>query len=297
MAEANRQSLDVIQRWMQSVIVHPEGVTAGLESASRAGEVEQGADRVEELIGRSRAQTSIERLQVYSNAYRARLVEVLIGEYPAFVHALDEEAFVGLAAGYLEAYPPSSYTLGELGRSFADYLAATRPPHESEAGTPDWADFLIDLARLERCYSEVFDGPGTEGVPALMPGVFRDLTPQQWLSSRLDVAPCLRLAVFQFPVHEYASAVRQQQEPEFPTAQITRLVIHRRDYIVRRKGMDAIEFELLTWLVEGKSIGEALEGLLNTNPESCVTPEQLRRWFQEWAAAGFFIGLRREESN
>jgi hypothetical protein len=167
MANRPPQPLDVIQRWMQSVIVHPAGVAAGIKSASQTSEIEQGADRLEELICRSRAQTSIERLEVYSNAYKARLIDVLIGDYPAFVHALGEEAFVGLASGYLEVHPPVSYTLGELGRSFADYLIQTRPPNESEDGSPDWADFLIDLARLERCYSEVFDGPGIEELPPL----------------------------------------------------------------------------------------------------------------------------------
>lgn len=296
MDDRNPPPLDVIQRWMQSVIVHPAGVTAGIESASRVGEVRQGPDRVDELICRSVAQTSIERLQVYSNAYKARLIEVLIGEYPAFVHALGEEAFVGLASGYLEAHPPSSYTLGELGRAFADYLAATRPPNDSDEGLPDWADFLIDLARLERCYSEVFDGPGIEKLPPLQPDHLRELAPDQWLASRLVVAPCLRLALFQFPVHEYASAVRRQEEPDLPDAEITRLVIHRRDYVVRRTAIDAVQFDLLTRLVEGVSIGQSLEGLFEANPDSpVVTAEALRTWFRDWAAAGFFTGLVSEE--
>jgi hypothetical protein len=291
MANRPPQPLDVIQRWMQSVIVHPEGVTAGIQSASRAGEIEQGADRVDELICRSRAQTSIERLEVYSNAYKARLIEVLIGEYPAFVHALGEEAFVGLASGYLEVHPPASYTLGELGRSFADYLLETRPPNESEDGSPDWADFLIDLARLERCYSEVFDGPGIEELPPLDSERFRHLSPEQWITCRLVAAPCLRLAVYRFPVHEYASAVRQQQEPESPIAEVTRLAIHRREYVVRRTAIDAIQFGLLTRLVEGASIGQALEQLIEANSQAVVTADELSAWFRDWAAAGFFIGL------
>ncbi|MDB5346210.1 MAG: hypothetical protein JWP89_4587 [Schlesneria sp.] len=291
MADQPPQPLDVIQRWMQSVIVHPAGVAAGIDSASHTGEIEQGADRVDELICRSRAQTSIERLEVYSNAYKARLIEVLIGEYPAFVHALGEEAFVGLASGYLEVHPPASYTLGELGRFFADYLLETRPPNESEDGSPDWADFLIDLARLERCYSEVFDGPGIEELPPLDAERFRHLSPEQWITCRLVAAPCLRLAAYRFPVHEYASAVRHQQEPESPIAQVTRLAIHRREYVVRRTTIDAIQFGLLTRLVEGASIGQALEQLIEANSQAVVTADELSAWFRDWAAAGFFIGL------
>ncbi|HEY4259223.1 MAG TPA: DNA-binding domain-containing protein [Schlesneria sp.] len=291
MADQPSQPLDVIQRWMQSVIVHPGGVAAGIDSASHTGEIKQGADCVEELICRSRAQTSIERLEVYSNAYKARLIEVLIGEYPAFVHALGEDAFIGLASGYLEVHPPASYTLGELGRSFADYLAETRPPNDSEDGSPDWADFLIDLARLERCYSEVFDGPGIEELPPLDPDCFRHLTPEQWVTSRLVAAPCLRLAVYRFPVHEYASSVRHQQEPDSPIAEITRLAIHRREYVVRRTTIDAIQFDLLTRLVEGASIGQALDQLMAANSQAVVTADELTAWFRDWAAAGFFAGL------
>ena len=285
--------LDVIQRWMQSVIVHSEGVEAGIESAAAQGMIAVRPGQIEELICRSRGQSSIERLEVYSNAYRARLLEVLIGEYPALVEALGEEAFVGLASGYLDVHPPSSYTLGDLGRSFAEHLALSRPANQNQDGTPDWADFLIDLARLERIYSEVFDGPGIEGHSILQPDDVRHLSPEQWHGACLIPAPCLRLESFRFPVHEYATAIRHHQEPVVPATQQTRLAITRREFIVRRVELAEAEFAALSVLIEGRSVGEALEWAFkgSLSPADALAAE-IGHWFRNWAAASYFVGLR-----
>ena len=330
METSDLPSLDVIQRWMQTVMVHPEGVAAGIESDAAQAEISLTADRIEELIGRSQSQTSLERLAVYSNAYWSRLLEVMIGEYPALVHAIGEEAFVELNSGYLQEHPSGSYTLALLGRSFPEYLAKTRPPRETRPGheaqpsdearppnssddaPPDWADFVIDLARLERIYSEVFDGPGIEQQATLPADEVRGLTSEQWLAARLIPAPCLRLATFRFPVQDYATAVRTGLQPDPPSAQATRLAITRRDYIVRRVALGENEFIVLSALVAGRSIGEALESLIakkttpsveapmtlssdetSTAASSVATStDEVHSWFRNWAIAGYFIGLR-----
>lgn len=291
MATNEQPQLDVVQRWMQAVIVHPDGVAAGIESVAAQSEVTVTADRVEEVIDRSHTQSSIERLEVYANAYRARLMEVLVGEYPALVHAIGEEVFVELANGYLEAHPPRSYTLAVLGKYFPDYLAKSRPARDDDQ--PDWADFLIDLARLERIYSEVFDGPGIEQITAISEDDLRGLSVEAWLHSKLIPAPCLRLATFDFPVHEYATDVRCERQPTPPLAQTTHLAITRRDFIVRRVGLSEPEFKVLSALIAGQTISEALESLLQTTrqPAAEIT-DDVRRWFQTWTVARYFVGIR-----
>lgn len=285
--------LSTIQRWMQSVITHPDGVAAGVASDAARQQIQVDASSIESLIGRSQSQTSLERLQIYSNAYHARLIEVLMGEYPALMHALEEEAFVGLATEYLQVHPPASYTLSHLGRAFPDFLAQTRPARDDEDGSPDWADFLIDLARLERCYSEVFDGPGIEGQSSLQANELRSLTPDQWLMTRLIPAPCLRLKTFRFAVHEYASAIRQNREADddFTTPRPTFLAITRRDYIVRRASLPEPEYRVLCSLIAGRTVGTALNVAVANHPDSCESlARQVNRWFRHWSAAGYFSG-------
>ena len=145
------RQLAQIQRWLQAVITHPDGVEAALSASEARAEIDVPPERIEDVVEPSRRRTSIERLEVYANAYYARLLECLRDEFPALLHAVGEEVFDGLAFGYLQSYPSQSYTLSELSRQFAQYLEETRPRDEDEtSGAPSWPDFMIDLVRLER---------------------------------------------------------------------------------------------------------------------------------------------------
>lgn len=281
-----------IQRWMQSVITHPDGIEAAIASEQARSEIDVDPQDVESVITRSRALTSIERLQVYGNAYYARLLECLREEFPALVHAVGEETFSGFAFGYLQQYPSTSYTLANLGREFPRYLSETRPATAKPDGEPDWADFLIDLARLERTYAEVFDGPGGEDGQLLQPGDLAGISPERWTQARLVPVESLRLLELSFPVHEYATAVRKQDEqPAVPQPSPTYLVVGRRNYIVRRQAVTLPEFTVLQAIAAGRRVEEAIEALANALPDDAnleFLASDLQRWFRNWAAAGYF---------
>src|SRR5271170_7709909 len=131
----NRQELRQlaqIQRWLQAVITHPDGGEAGLASALARNEIDVSPDRVEDVVDPSKRRTSVERLEVYANAYYARLLECLRDEFPALLHAVGDDVFDGLAFGYLQAYPSTSYTLSNLSRNFAQFLEETRPRDDDD---------------------------------------------------------------------------------------------------------------------------------------------------------------------
>jgi hypothetical protein len=278
-----------LQRWLQAVITHPAGVEAGIESDTARREIALDCRQLEQVITRSRALTSIERLRVYGNAYYARLLECLRDEFPALVHAAGAEAFDGFAFGYLQRYPSTSYTLGQLGRDFPTYLAETKPQPAQATDQPDWADFLIDLARLERTYSEVFDGPGTEGERLLDSEQLARVSLERWPGARLVPVECLRLMSFHYPVHEYATAVRQGNKPQPPDRSPTYLIISRRDYIVRRAAVSREQFELLQALAAGTPVAAAIEqSALAEQADLEALATSLREWFKTWASAGYF---------
>ncbi|MBT6495852.1 MAG: DUF2063 domain-containing protein [Planctomycetaceae bacterium] len=288
MSETPRK-LGQVQQWMQAVIMHPDGVVGGIESTAAQTHIDVSVNDIEQVIKRSQAQNSIERLQVYGNAYFARLVEVLRDEFPALQHAIGEEAFDGFAFGYLQAYPSHSYTLADLSRNFSQYLRETRPPADAEEEGPDWIEFLIDLAALERTYSEVFSGPGPEAGDHLKPGELQEIPPERWADATLIPMPCLRLMKFGFPVHEYATAVRQGGDPHPPDPQETNLVIGRRDFVVRRKAVGRVELEMLSAIVDGLALGDAIQRVLEqTDVEFEALAAEIGEWFKTWAAAQFF---------
>ena len=295
MSDSKRQ-LDTVQRWMQSVITHPAGIAAGIDSAAAREQIEVDREQVEDVITRSKALTSIERLEVYGNAYYARLLECLRTVYPALANTLGEDLFNEFALGYLQEYPSHSYTLEHLGTHFARYLEETRPDDEPDDEGPSWPDFLVDLARLEWMVGEVFDGPGAEGGPLLDAEQLRDVAPEAWPHARLKTVPCLRLIKTRFPLSEFYMAARSSgdsdESPAPPDPQDSYQAITRINYVVRRFDLTCVQYELLAALIEGETVGEALmcaAELAECDDEQLA--RNLQSWFAEWTSAQFFQAI------
>ncbi|HAH45215.1 MAG TPA: hypothetical protein DCM07_10245, partial [Planctomycetaceae bacterium] len=70
-----KRKLEQLQRWMQTVISAPGGITAGIASEEAQREIPLLDHQLESVITRSSQQTSQERIGIYANAYYARLLE------------------------------------------------------------------------------------------------------------------------------------------------------------------------------------------------------------------------------
>jgi hypothetical protein len=282
---------------MQTVIMHPEGVENGMASDDAQAFIAVEAGGCEAVIGRSRQLTSIERLSIYQNAYFARLIECMRSIYPMLRRTIGDDAFDALAVGYLQTCPSRSYTLDRLGDEFPQFLDQTRPDRD-ETGEPseEWPDFLRELAELEWAIGKVFDGPGIEHQPTLSAEQLSAVDPSEWFNIRLTPAGCLRTMAFRFPVNDYFTALRElspdTEPPAFPSAESSWLALSRRDFIVRRHALEYRQYDLLTSLIDGCTIGEAIERVaVEPSVDLDELALQLGDWFRTWTAAGFFVSI------
>jgi hypothetical protein len=214
-----RPPLDVVQQWFQAVVTHPAGVAAGAASPAAQSLVRLDRGALEQLVRRSSRLTAEQRLEIYANAYYARLLECLRDTFPVLTGVLGAEIFDSFAFDYLQRYPSRSYTLYRLAESFPRFLAETAPGRSPAPAGPGWPDFLIDLATLELAIAEVFDGPGVEGEPLLGPAALLALQAGGgFAATRLTPVPCLRLLLFRYPVNAFYSAIRSRRpaEPSAP---------------------------------------------------------------------------------
>ncbi len=282
MGEEHRD-LGRIQHWMQAVITHPGGVIAGVGAEEAQRHIDVDGERIEEVITRSRALGSLDRLEVYARAYYARLIECLRAEFPVLMRAVGEDLFDEFAVGYLMRYPSRSYTLNRLGADFALHLDETRPPGEG------WAAMLVDLAALERAIGEVYDGPGVEGQRLLVADDLLAVPADRWPEVRLEAVPCLRTLALGYPVGDYYTALRRNEDAKPPGPAESFLALTRRDFVVRRHELSRPQYHLLNALIAGRPLGLALGTTLEADgvdPDRLVA--DLRQWFHDWAAAGFF---------
>jgi hypothetical protein len=302
----DQSHLAKVQRWMQAVVMHPDGVEAGMDSTAARDHLDVLPEGIEQVISPSQAMSSVERLAIYANAYYARLLECLGDEFPVLKQTLGGETFDAFALAYLQSYPSRSYTLNRLGANFAAFLAETRPAFEADVElaedfpdplAPNWPDFLIDLATLEWTFSQVFDGPGVERQPLLEATELRNIGVDRWPAARIETVPCLKLLALRFPVNAYYSAARRDELPPVPAPADSWLAVTRRDYIVRRHEISQPQFVLLSALVEGQPIGAAIGRVLelpDVNVDSLAA--ELRTWFHDWAAEGFFRRIVADET-
>lgn len=286
-------TLEELQRWMQAVVTHPAGIASGIESGQASAHIRVAPEHAERVVSRSRALSALERLEIYNRAYFARLLECLQEEYSVLAAALSADLFDRFAVSYLCAYPSKSYTLGKLGARFPEFLSETRPNRDPGAGgTPDWPEFMIDLARLERAVNEVFDGPGTEGASLLSAAALQAIPPEHWPETRLVCAPSLRLLALDYPVNDYFTAMRRRENPPVPESCPSYLAVTRRDYRVHRFPLERPAHTLLEALLRREPIGQAVA---RAAAESELPDEQLAprigQWFQTWSAEGFFLEM------
>ncbi|MEK6248829.1 MAG: DNA-binding domain-containing protein, partial [Planctomycetales bacterium] len=237
--ESEPFDLRQLQKWMQTVITHESGVTSGIESREARGEIDVSAEQVEQVISRSNKLTSIERLEVYGNAYYARLLECLGECFPALVNAIGEEVFNDFAFEYLQCYPSRSYTLDRLGDHFAQHLQETRPDaDENGPGEVGWPDFLIDLVTLEWNIEKIFDGPGIENEKLLDLDHIQAVSAELWPQAVLQPVPCLHVFAFRFPVNTYFTQFRNDEQPDIPPPDDQFVALNRLHYVVRRFELD-----------------------------------------------------------
>jgi hypothetical protein len=121
-----------------------------------------------EIVGDERFAAAL-RLGVYTDAYAARLIEVLAATFPAVQAALGEGLFAGLVGEFARQHPSrfrSARAYGEeLPRWLFSRLAGARAPG------------VADLGRFEWMVAGAFDAVDQI---ALTPASLADIAPAHW---------------------------------------------------------------------------------------------------------------------
>jgi hypothetical protein len=269
-------SLDTIERWMQAVVMHPEGAEAGLRARSVCRLIPAAAPDSSAVVLPSKQLSSLERLEIYAHMYYARLVEVMEGEYPTVRQLLGPPAFAKACRGYVAKYPSRSRLLNGLSAGFPDFLAKTLPRTHRHR-------LAADIARIERAMEDVFDAPAATPMTAAEFAAVGERT-------RLRMNPALVLLELRYPANAFMNALRRGERPRIPRPRATRVIVFRRGYQVMRRDQEPEQFRLLQALAAGKPLAAAIRASVGRRAGSAErVAERLRGWFTEWAGAHLFV--------
>ncbi|MCJ7755911.1 MAG: DNA-binding domain-containing protein, partial [Thermoanaerobaculales bacterium] len=271
-----RPELARLQHWMQEVVVHFGTVEEAIESDGAENQIP--SERLSEVVLPSHSMTSAERVGVYHGMYLMRMEEALETDFPVIRYHLGDHQFAHLVRDYVQRYPSTSYTLNRLGDHLPQFFLDEPERHE--------AAFLHDLARLELAMTEVFD---EEESPVLGAAELEAVPPEMWDESRLVPVPAFRLLAFKHAVIPDLVAYHEDRPSPSPRRRATWVALYRRDYSVLRLELSRAEYDLLTSIVGGAALGEAL-----ATAAASKSPRQqakVFRWFRTWISEGLFTAI------
>ena len=249
--------------------------------------------------------TSLERLEIYSRSYWARVLDSLRDDFPGLMTILGAEAFDRMATAYLVACPSQSFTLRDLGSRLPEWLAK----HPKYAGKHK--RLALDMARLEWAHIDAFDGLAEK---TLDPEDLLALTP----ALRAGVQPYVSLLDLHYPVDELRVKLKAAPEDEGAASNMALekrarkvarfrglkpqslfVAVHRVDMLVYYRRLAPEEYRILCGLRSGKAIAKAIGAAFR---ESSVRaeeiPDLLRTWFSAWATFGWLtVGNKKAKSS
>ncbi len=223
---------------------------------------------------------SASRLQIYGSAYRARLVDVLVSDYPVLQSMLGERTFAGLSEEYIAAFPSISYTLRGFGARLAAFV-------ESTASLPN-RPFAVEMATFEWGLVEAFDA--RDQSVARIEDMAR-IAAESWPTLWVDIHPSVQTLDTRFNTLGVWNAVKANQDMPVVAA-----LDEPSGCLIWRKGLTTVfrsteSDELVAWrvLAAGGDFSALCASLLERMAPDEV-PMRAAALLQKWLGEGL-IGV------
>lgn len=215
------------------------------------------------------------RLQIYYDAYRARLLEALSSDYNALRAMVGEAEFRSLCFAYVEATRSSWRNVRWYGGGLADFLMQTAPWKDEAA--------LSECARFEWTLTLAFDAADE---PHLAFETIAALPSHAWTTLRLRFHPSVQIIALHGNAHALRTAVDAGTALPHPTWSEDPIdwLIWRQDNGVRFRSLAGLESIALRAARGGASFPEICAGLLDYVAEEDVAAHAagfLRAWVDD----------------
>jgi hypothetical protein len=229
-----------------------------------------------------------QRLAVYGNAYRLRLLEVLGEDFPGLKRLLGVERFAALGRAYIDSYPSAHPSIRWFGRYLAHFLREGR----AYSGRPE----LAEMAAFEWAQGEVTDAADSAVCTVEQLGA---VPPARWPDIRVVFQPALRrldlhwnVPIVWRAIHD-GGAMPTLERSQRPVAWL----LWRRSLQVHWRSLKEDEHWAIQACLDGRTFGEICQGL----DERSMAPDValraatlLKQWLSEELVAN--IELREAPS-
>ncbi|MBS0287956.1 MAG: putative DNA-binding domain-containing protein [Proteobacteria bacterium] len=215
------------------------------------------------------------RLLVYFDAYRIRLMEILKLDFPKTHTLLGDDLFEEAFIQYLTKHIPTHFSVRYFGQHFSQFLATTKP----------YSDFPVfaEMALFEWSVSHTLDAKDDMLVTQQALG---QISPEEWADLHFEFHPSLISQYFHWDTPQLWQDIELEREPRQPMRQAAPM-----RWLFWRKGLRSLfqsctptEDIMFQAVLAKKSFAQICEDLLDTVPEDAIpmtVAQTLFKWISE----------------
>ncbi|MDB6086416.1 MAG: hypothetical protein JWN43_4297 [Gammaproteobacteria bacterium] len=228
-----------------------------------------------------------DRMRIYGNAYKVRLLDALHDTYASLHRVLGDDVFMALGEAFIDARPSVHRSIRWYGRELAEFMTC-REPYSDQP-------ILAEIAAFEWMLSEVFDA--ADAVP-LDRSALLAVDPSAWSELRFEFHPSLRrMSLAWNTVAVWQSARREvsgEEEPPQPAAAPAPVpwLLWRQNLTNYFRSLDVDENAALDAALAGRSFGEICAALSPWLPEEEI-PLRAASLVGTWADSGIITRVAR----
>jgi len=229
-----------------------------------------GSPGIEASVAFDTIAPTAQRLDVYFQAYRLRLLEALGNDYPGLKRFAGDAEFERLARAYIDRHPSTERSVRWFGRGLPQFLAS--------AACAGAHPVVADIAAFEWARGEVFD---ETDAPVVTVEEIAALAPEQWATLRLTLRPALRRMRLQWNAPAICKALGAGEAAPAPESAPAEWLLWRHDLEVYWRSLDATEARALDSAARSTSFAQICEELLDRQAPEGVALQAaglLKRW-------------------
>lgn len=225
--------------------------------------------------------TRQQRLEIYYDAYRLRLIDALRNDFPALELLLGVDDFSQIMIEYIAKHPSQHPSLRWLGEKLPIFLRS-HPIGQQHIN-------IVELAEFEWAQIMAFDAK--DSIPATLDNL-RTLDNTQWLDLKLQFQPSLQLANYSTNATTVWNALIKsgtETDVEF-FIESKAWVIWRSELQIVYRPLDKPEAWCLQAFSNNQNFSDICGGLCEWFPEEQV-PLKAAQYLQQWLQSGLIKTL------
>lgn len=219
------------------------------------------------------------RLNVYYEAYRLRLLDILRDDFPGLNALMNAGSFNAMGLRYLEQHPSGHPSVRQFGRHLPEFLA-------TDGAFADWP-WLAEMAYFEWRRGLAFDGPDDERMALETLG---SLPPEDWPALTIRFHPTLHRGWYEWNVGPIWRAVNADEPAPDPVrlGEPAPIAIWRKHITLYWRTFDRDEYRALEAFTDGADFAAVCD-LLCDYLDADEVPARMAGMLNQWVTEGLVL--------